>query len=176
MTCIVLHLLHVLLVFTTRTASSMWVAGSGAFLTAFRSFDRHLLLWVMQIPPLDLWQLKSFTVISCSLAYWSRAWYVTSSRLFLRSHPLLHFDSVWWHEIEVQFYIPVSHLLSTGIFQLGSWFADQVGWLTHCLLVLYRCISHWLWFQFDMSRLQGCPLWPWNSLWILLGFLICWDG
>ena len=43
------------------------------------------------IQPLDLCQLKSFTVISCSLAWWKRAWYVTSSLFFSRSNLLFDF-------------------------------------------------------------------------------------
>ena len=56
--------------------------------------------WV--IPPFDLWQLKSFTVISCSLAYWSSVVYVTSSRIFFDwTHFLTLKHLVTWNNSSV---------------------------------------------------------------------------
>ena len=63
-----------------QTACSIWAAVSTALLTMFETFDQLIVVWV--IPLLDLWWLKSFTIILCSLAYWSSAAYVMYSRHF----------------------------------------------------------------------------------------------
>ena len=76
--CIVLHLLHILL------SQVLWplILCELLVLVLFLPFHLNVLMastvvgWV--IPPFDLRRLKSFTVISCSFAYWSSAWYVTS--------------------------------------------------------------------------------------------------
>ena len=77
-----LHLLHVLLSQVLRPL----VLCEPLVLVPFLLLHLNVLIASTvvscAIPPFDLWQLKSFTVISCCFAYWSNAWYVTSSRLF----------------------------------------------------------------------------------------------
>ena len=71
--CMVLHLLHVLL---SRVLWPLILYGP-LVLVPFLPFRLNVLMASMVIscatPPFDLWRLKSLTVISCSLAYWSNA-------------------------------------------------------------------------------------------------------
>ena len=93
------------------------------------------------IHPFELWWLKSFTVISCSLAYWSRDVYITSSCLFL-TRPTSWSWSAWSHEIITQSYIPVFQPPCTDISWLDSLYIDLAYLLTHCLLAWYCCRFH----------------------------------
>ena len=120
---VVLHLPHILL------SRVLWplILHEPLVLVPFLPFHLNVLIasivvsWM--IPPFDLWRLKSFTVISCSFAYWSNAWYITSSHRFSIATISLP-RSVWLHGIEVPFYVAISPQLSTGIFWWGSWFSD----------------------------------------------------
>ena len=159
--CVMLHLLQVLLSLLLGPLTLCELSFPVPYLLHLKVLIASMVIGCA-IPQFDLWRLKSFTIISCSLVYWSRAWYVTSSCSFSIS-PTSWLWSVWSHEITILFYIPVYHLPCTGIFWLYSWFAYQVGRLTHCLLVLYCCISH-LCGSSRRSRLQGCLLWPWKLL------------
>ena len=98
-------------------------------------------------PPLDLCQLKSFTVILCSLACWRRAVYVTSSLFFFDlTHILTSKASL--HGKATLFYVPIFHYrYCTGIFlpsSLMHWSSWSVVSCSPCLMSLY--ISS-MWFQ-----------------------------
>ena len=84
---VVLHLLHILL------SRVLWplVLCEPLVLVSFLLLHLNILIAStvigFAIPPIDLWWLKSFTIISCSFSYWSNAWYVTSSHHFFnRTH------------------------------------------------------------------------------------------
>ena len=170
--CIVLHLLYVLLSLLLGPLALCELLALVPFLPHLNVLIASIVVGCA-IPPLDFWRLKSLTL---SHAPWHIGVVLGMSHPLIASliSPISSLQSAWWHEKEVQFYVPVSHLSSTGIFRLGSWLSDQVGRLTHCLLVLCHCISH----QYDSSmmlRLQGYQLWPWKLSLDLLGFIICWD-
>ena len=145
--CVVLHLLHILLLLVTQTTHSMWAAGSGAFLTQVWKFWSHLFSVSCVIPPFDLWWFKSFTIILCSLAYWSRAWYLTSSHLFF---DLIHFFTlkclVTWNRSSVLHTsfssVMYWHLSTRFLICWSSWSVDS---LSPCFISLY--ISS-MWFKY----------------------------
>ena len=58
-------------------------------------FHQWLLLWQLHCWTCVSWSL--FTAISCSLAYWRRALYVTSSHAFSLTLPTSWPQSVLWH-------------------------------------------------------------------------------
>ena len=96
------------------------------------------------IPPLDLCQLKSFTVISCA------PWHVGGGLDMLCPlssfliWPTFWLQNVLLHEKATLSYIPFSQLqFGTGIFPPDLWYIDLTGQLTHVLLVWCHCTSHW---------------------------------
>ena len=119
------------------------------FLTAFECFN-HIYCSQLCDSSIWLWQLKSFTIISCSFAI-GVVLGMSHPLVFSSIAPTSSLQSVWSHEIEVQFYLPVSHLLSTGIFSMrflilwSSWSVDS---LSPCLMSLY--ISS-IWFQYEVK-------------------------
>ena len=105
--CFELHLLHILLVLhlSVLPLCELLAPFELPFLLPFLP---HLKLSIVLIvvswtvPPLDLWQLKLFTVILCSLAYWSSAVYVMSSHLFFdRTHFFTSKCLVTWNNNSV---------------------------------------------------------------------------
>ena len=162
-------------VFTTWTTSSMWAAGSCAFLTVHLKVLITSIVVGCVIPQFDLWQLKSFTIISCSLAYWSRAWYVMSPHHFF---DLTHFFTskclVAWKRSSVLHtsFLSVEywHLLTGFLIHWSSWSVDS---LSPCFISLYISLNMIpVWHQDFKGVCYGLE----TSLWIFLGFLICWDG
>ena len=125
------------------------------------------------IPPFDLWWLKSFTVISCSLVYWSRAWYVTSSHL---SFDLTHFYTskclVAWNRSSVLHTsfssVVYWHLSTKFLICSSSWSVDS---LFLCFISLYIIDVVPVGGQDFKGVCYGLE----NCLWILLGLLICGD-
>ena len=94
------------------------------------------------IPPFDLCQLKSFTIILCSLACWRGLdmWCPLSSTLIW---PTSWLQNVWLHEKATLSYVPFSLPLSgTSISWLYPWYIGQAGQLTCVLLVWCHCTSH----------------------------------
>ena len=138
----------------TLATHSVWTAGLGTFLTIMlEHLDR---IYSCAIPPFDLWQLKSFTVISCSLAYWSNAWYVMSShRFFDHTHFLTSKCLVAWNKSSVLrtsfSSVEYWHLSMRFLILWSSWFG-----LTNCCLVWCWNRSHRYGSNMTL-RLQGCP-------------------
>ena len=107
----------------------------------FLNFNVLILSMVVAvaIPPLDLCQLKSFTVISCSLACCRRAWYITSSLFFF---DLTHFSTskclVTWKSNSVLCTIFLAstwywYLSSRSLMHLSNW---SVFACSPCLMLL----------------------------------------
>ena len=124
-------------------------------------FWSHLLLWVCAIPPFDLCQLKSLTVISCSLAYWGSAWYVTSSCHFF---DLTHFYTSKVLGGMKKKFSSTYQFLTCWVLASFDKVLDSliklVIWLIVSLFYV-AVISH----PCDSSmtlRLQGYQLWPWK--------------
>ena len=108
------------------------------------------------IPPLDLCWLKSFTVISCSLACWRRAWYMMSSFFFFNlTHFLTSKCFVAWKSNSVLHTIFSAsvwywHLSTRSLMHWSNWSVDSCS---PCLMSLYISL---MWFQYevDTSRCQ----------------------
>ena len=114
----------------------------------------------MAAPPFDLCQLKSFTVISCSLACWRRAAYVISSLLF-QSDPFFDFEMFGCMKRQL---CSMYHLLIfRGVLALFDYVFYAVGLVGQLSLVLpVRC--HCKSCQCGSSRrltLLESLWWPW---------------
>ena len=135
---VVLHLLHVLLSWV------LWPLVLCEPLVLVLFLPLHLNVLIAStvigcaIPPFDLWQLKSFTVISCSLAYWSNTWYVTSShRFFDRTHSFTSKCLVAWNKSSILCTsfssVEYWHLSMRFLILWSSWLVDS---LLPCLMFL----------------------------------------
>ena len=81
--CVMLHLLQVslMLPLCELLAPFELLFLPPFFLHVWMSWFAFIVVsWA--IPLFDLWQFKYFTIISCSLVYWSSTVYITSSHLF----------------------------------------------------------------------------------------------
>ena len=136
--CIVLHLLHILLSWV------LWLLILCEPLVLVPFLPLHLNVLIAStvvscaIPPFDLWQLKSFTIISCSLAYWSNAWYVMSScHFFDRIHFFTSKCLVAWNKSSVLCTsfssVEYWHLSMRFLILWSSWSVDS---LSPCLMSL----------------------------------------
>ena len=154
--CVVLHLLHVLL------SRVLWplVLYEPLVLVPFLPLCLNVLMASTVVgcatPPFDLWRLKSLTVISCSLAYWSNAWYVTSShRFFDRTHFFTSKCLVAWNKSSVLHTsfssVEYWHLSMRFLILWSSWSVDS---LSPCLMSWNRSRRYG---SNMTSRLQGCP-------------------
>ena len=90
------------------------------------------------IPPIYLWWLKPFTIISCSFAYWSRAWYVTSSHCFFDdTHFFTSKCLVTWNKSSILCTsfssVEYWHLSMRFLILWSSWLVDS---LSPCLMSL----------------------------------------
>ena len=141
--CVVLHLLHILL------SQVLWplILYEPLVLVPFLPFCLKVLMALTVVgcatPPFDLWRLKSLTVISCSLAYWSNAWYVTSSHRFLDcTHFLTSKCLVAWNKSSVLCTsfssVEYWHLLMRFLILWSSWSVDS---LSPCLMSLVDLVD-----------------------------------
>ena len=135
---VVLHLLHILL------SQVLWplVLCEPLVLVPFLLLPLNILIASTvigcAIPPFNLWQLKSLTVISCSLAYWSNAWYVTSScHFFNRTHFFTLKCLVAWNKSSVLrtsfSSVEYWHLSMRFLILWSSWSVDS---LLPCLILV----------------------------------------
>ena len=113
----------------------------------------------VKTPPLNLCLLKSFTVISCSLAYLSRAVYVTSYLFFFdQTHVFTSKCFVAWKNNSVlgsSLFASVVywHLLTRFLIR---WFSWSVNSCSPCLMSMY-ILSMWFQYQVEISKYL---LWP----------------
>ena len=112
-----------------------------------RSWSHQLLLlWQLYHWTYKCW-LKSLIIISCSLAYWRRALYVTSSYFFFDlTHFLASKCFVAWKSSSVQctffpFFVSYWHLCIRSLMHWSSW---SVVSCSPCLMSLYISL---MWFQ-----------------------------
>ena len=157
--CVVLHLLHVLL------SRVLWplVLCEPLVLVLFLLFRLKVMMastvvgWV--IPPFDLWWLKSFTVISCSFAYWSSAWYVTSSHHFF---DLTHFFTskclVAWNKSSVLHTHFLLFWVLASLHEVLDLLIKLVSWLVLAL------------FDVAVYLVDVVPVWCWDFEGVRDGF------
>ena len=149
--CVELHLLHVLsmLHLSVLPLCELLAPFQLPFLLPLLPHLKLSIVLIVvgwAIPLLDLWRLKSFTVISYSLAYWSSAVYVTSScRFFDWTHFFTLKCLVAWNNNSVlltSFSASVYWHFSTRFFI--HWSSLSIDSSSPCLISLY--ISS-IWFQ-----------------------------
>ena len=149
--CVKLHLLHILLVLclSVLPLCELLAPFELPFLLPFLpclKLSIALIVIRLGVPPLDLWQLKSFTVILCSLAYWSSVVYVTSSHLFFdQTHFFTSKCLVAWNNNSVlctSFSASMYWHFLTRFFI--HWSSLSINSSSPCLMSLY--ISS-IWFQ-----------------------------
>ena len=155
---VVLHLLHVLLSLVLWLLTLCEPLDLIPFLPCLKVLIASSVVSCV-IPPFDLLWLKSFTVISCSFAYWSRAWYVTSSHLFFdRTHFFTLKCLVAWNKSSVLCTsfssVEYWHLLTRFLIHWSSWSVDS---LSPCLMSLYIS-SIWLQYEVETSRVSVMAL------------------
>ena len=134
-----LHLLHILLSLVLRPLVLCELLVLVPFLPLCLNVLITSTVVSCVIPPFNLWQLKSFTIISCSFLYWSKAWYVTSTHVFFNH---IHFFTskclVMWKRSSVLHTtfssVKYWHLSMRFLILRSSWLVDS---LSPCLMSLY---------------------------------------
>ena len=135
---VVLHLLHILLSLVLGPLVLCELLVLVPFLPLHLNILIASTVVSCVIPPFDLCQLESFTVISCSFAYWSNAWYVTSSHHFFdHTHFFTSKCLVTWNKSSVLHTsfssVEYWHLSMSFLILWSSWSVDS---LSPCLMSL----------------------------------------
>ena len=146
----------------------------GSVAVAFPVFEGTFLIYSCCCHNSTIWFVSGWSLspsFHCSLACWSRAWYVTSSLLFF---DLTHFSTSKCLGSMKKQLCPMYHFLcfefGTGISRLCLWYLDHAGQLTCVLLVWCHCTSRQCGSS-KMLTLLGCQQWPWRLHWDSFYFL-----